>query len=59
MTGLAVVTGADDTTVSPSCLSLLVPGITGARQVVIPNSGQDVSVDQAEQFNQALVEFLL
>jgi pimeloyl-ACP methyl ester carboxylesterase len=53
-----VITGADDSTVSPARQKLLVQGIRGARQVVIPDAGHAVSVDQAEQFNQALLEFL-
>jgi pimeloyl-ACP methyl ester carboxylesterase len=53
-----VITGADDSTVSPARQKLLVEGIAGARQVVIPQGGHAVTVDQAEQFNQALLEFL-
>ena len=53
-----VVTGADDTTVSPARQRLLVEGIPGARQVVIPQAGHAVSVDQAEIFNASLLEFL-
>ena len=53
-----VVTGADDSTVSPARQRLLAQGIPGARQVVIPQAGHAVSVDQPEQFNQALLEFL-
>ena len=53
-----VLTGADDSTVSPARQKLLVDGIPGARQEVIPDAGHAVSVDQPEQFNQALIEFL-
>ena len=53
-----VVTGADDTTVSPARQRLLVQGIPGARQVVIPQAGHAVSVNQAEIFNSTLLEFL-
>ncbi len=53
-----VVTGADDSTVSPARQKLLVDGIPGARQVVILHAGHAVGVDQAEQFNQVLLEFL-
>jgi 3-oxoadipate enol-lactonase len=53
-----VITGADDTTVSPARQKLLVEGIPGARQVVIPRAGHAVSVDQPERFNQALLDFL-
>ena len=54
-----VVTGADDSTVSPARQKLLAQDIPWSRQVIIQNAGHAVSVDQAEQFNQALVEFLL
>jgi 3-oxoadipate enol-lactonase len=53
-----VLTGADDSTVSPARQGLLAQGIAGARQVVIQKAGHAVSVDQAEKFNQALLEFL-
>jgi 3-oxoadipate enol-lactonase len=53
-----VITGVNDSTVSPARQSLLVDGIPGARQVVIAAAGHAVSVDQAELFNQALLEFL-
>jgi 3-oxoadipate enol-lactonase len=53
-----VVTGADDSTVSPARQSLLVQGIPRAKQVVIQNAGHAVSVDQPEQFNRALLAFL-
>jgi len=53
-----VVTGADDSTVSPARQQMLAQGIPGARQVVIQDAGHAVSVDQAEQFNQTVLEFL-
>jgi 3-oxoadipate enol-lactonase len=53
-----VVTGARDTTVTPARQRLLVNGIPGARQVVVPQAGHAVPVDQAEIFNQELVGFL-
>jgi pimeloyl-ACP methyl ester carboxylesterase len=53
-----VVTGAQDTTVAPARQRLLVDGIPGARQVVVPQAGHAVPVDQAEVFNWRLVEFL-
>jgi pimeloyl-ACP methyl ester carboxylesterase len=53
-----VVTGANDSTVSPARQEILVEGIPGARQVVILQAGHVVSVDQPEQFNRALLEFL-
>jgi 3-oxoadipate enol-lactonase len=53
-----VITGADDSTVRPARQSLLVQGIHGARQVIIQDAGHAVSVDQAEKFNQAMMDFL-
>jgi pimeloyl-ACP methyl ester carboxylesterase len=53
-----VITGDRDTTVPPPRQKLLVEGISGARQVVIPNAGHAVSVEQAEAFNQELLAFL-
>ena len=53
-----VVTGANDTTVSPARQRRLADGIPEARQVVIPQAGHAVSVDQPEQFNRVLLEFL-
>jgi len=37
----------------------LVEGMSGARQVVIPNAGHAVSVEQPEAFNRELLAFLL
>ena len=53
-----VVTGADDTTVTPARQRLLVEGIPAARQVIIPDAGHAVPVDHAEQFNRELLAFL-
>jgi 3-oxoadipate enol-lactonase len=53
-----VVTGAEDTTVAPARQRLLVDGIPRARQIVVPQAGHAVPVDQAEVFNRRLVEFL-
>jgi pimeloyl-ACP methyl ester carboxylesterase len=52
-----VVTGAEDTTVSPSRQKVLAQGIPAARQLVIPNAGHAVPVDQAEAFNRVLLDF--
>lgn len=52
-----VVTGADDTTVSPLRQALLRDGIPGAQQVVIEHAGHAVSVDQADGFNRAVLAF--
>jgi len=53
-----VVTGADDTTVTPARQRLLVDGIPVARQVIVPDAGHAVPVDQAERFNRELLGFL-
>ncbi len=53
-----VITGANDSTVSPERQKVLVDGIPGAKQVVIPNAGHAVAIDQAEAFNRALLDFL-
>ncbi len=53
-----VVTGADDTTVSPARQMLLAQSIPGARQVVLEGAGHAVSVDRADEFNRLLLDFL-
>jgi 3-oxoadipate enol-lactonase len=53
-----VVTGADDTTVTPARQRILVDGISKARQVIIPDAGHAVPVEQAQRFNQQLLTFL-
>ena len=53
-----VVTGAEDTTVTPARQRLLVDGIPAARQVIVPDAGHAVPVDQAERFNRELLAFL-
>ncbi len=53
-----VVTGEDDTTVSPSRQRLLAAGIAGSRQVIIPDAGHAVAIDQPEAFNRELLGFL-
>lgn len=53
-----VITGAEDTTVSPERQKMLADGIPGARQVVIPNGGHAVAIDQKDAFNRALLNFL-
>jgi pimeloyl-ACP methyl ester carboxylesterase len=54
-----IVTAEEDTTVPPSVQRMLVERIPNARQVVIPHAGHAVSVEQPEQFNQILLDFLL
>jgi 3-oxoadipate enol-lactonase len=53
-----VITGADDTTVSPVQQKILAEGIPGARHVVLSGAGHAVSVDRADGFNRLLLEFL-
>ena len=54
-----VITGANDTTVSPERQKILAGGICGPKQVVIPNAGHAVAIDQADEFNRELVNFLV
>ena len=53
-----VVTGANDTTVAPSRQRLLVECIPAARQIIFPDAGHAVPIDQAERFNRELLTFL-
>jgi 3-oxoadipate enol-lactonase len=53
-----VITGANDSTVSPARQKLLAQGICGARQVTIPNAGHAVAIDQFEVFNRESLVFL-
>ncbi len=53
-----VITGSEDTTIPPDRQRELALGIPSARQVLITQAGHAVSVDQHEQFNQVLVDFL-
>ena len=57
-TSTLVITGADDTTVTPARQKVLAEGIPGARQVVIPDAGHAATVDQSERFNREMLEFL-
>jgi 3-oxoadipate enol-lactonase len=53
-----VVTGDHDTTVPLPNQRMLVEKIPGARQVIIPNAGHAVTIDQPELFNKELLGFL-
>jgi 3-oxoadipate enol-lactonase len=53
-----VITGAEDGTIPPERQKKLAEGIPSARQVIIPQAGHAVSVNQAERFNQVLLDFL-
>jgi pimeloyl-ACP methyl ester carboxylesterase len=53
-----VVTGSEDTTVSPRLQKILVEKIPAAKHMIIQGGGHAVPVDRAEVFNQLLIEFL-
>jgi pimeloyl-ACP methyl ester carboxylesterase len=53
-----VISGANDSTVTPARQKLLADGIRGARQVVIPGAGHAVAIDQFAAFNDELLRFL-
>jgi len=53
-----VITGANDSTVTPSRQKMLAENISGAKQVIIPGGGHAVAIDQSETFNTILLEFL-
>jgi 3-oxoadipate enol-lactonase len=53
-----VITGECDTTVPLPVQRVLAEKIPGATQVMIPNAGHAVIVDQPEAFNQALRGFI-
>ena len=54
-----VITGSEDGTIAPERQKILAEGISSARQVIIPQAGHAVSVDQAQRFNQELLDFLM
>ena len=54
-----IVSGTNDTTVDLSQQKMLVDGILGARQIIIPNAGHAVAIDQPKEFNFALLKFLI
>jgi pimeloyl-ACP methyl ester carboxylesterase len=53
-----VVSGENDSTVSPVRQKMLADGISGAQQVIIPHAGHAVAIDQFAAFNQELIKFL-
>ena len=53
-----IISGANDSTVTPARQKMLANEIRGARQVVIPNAGHAVAIDQSEAFNGELLRFL-
>jgi pimeloyl-ACP methyl ester carboxylesterase len=56
-TPILVVTGARDTTVPPANQRHLIDGITSAHQVIIPDAGHAVIIDQPQLFNRAMLDF--
>jgi len=54
-----VVTGEQDSTVSPEQQKKLADGIPGAQQVILAGGGHALAIDQAEAFNRILLAFLL
>jgi pimeloyl-ACP methyl ester carboxylesterase len=53
-----VISGANDSTIPPARQKVLAEGIPGAKQIIIPNAGHAVSIDQFEAFNTILMRFL-
>jgi 3-oxoadipate enol-lactonase len=53
-----IISGNHDTTISPRKQAELTALIPGSRQIILPNSGHAACVDQAEFFNEIMLEFL-
>ena len=53
-----VISGERDTTVPLKSQTRLAKSIPNARQIIIPNSGHAVTVEQYQAFNQVLLDFL-
>jgi pimeloyl-ACP methyl ester carboxylesterase len=53
-----ILSGAQDTTVSPNRQKILVEKIAGARRIIVEQAGHAVNVDQADEFNRILLDFL-
>ena len=53
-----VIAGDRDTTVPLAAKQVLAQGIPNSRLLIIPNSGHATPVDQPEQFNRAVLDFL-
>jgi 3-oxoadipate enol-lactonase len=53
-----IITGEIDSTVSPVLQKMLTSSIPQAVQVIIPKAGHAVTIDQPEQFNKALLDFV-
>jgi 3-oxoadipate enol-lactonase len=53
-----VITGADDTLISPAESKILAQAVRGAQLKVIPQAGHLVAFEQADEFNHVLEEWL-
>jgi 3-oxoadipate enol-lactonase len=53
-----VIAGAEDQPDILRIADLLTTGIAGARKVIIPNTAHHLNMEQPEQFNRAVLEFL-
>jgi 3-oxoadipate enol-lactonase len=53
-----IITGENDSTVSPANQQFLAQNIKNSRQVIIPNAGHAVTIDQPETINEEIVKFL-
>jgi len=53
-----IITGENDTTVSPANQHILVEKIRNNQQVIIPNAGHAAIIDQPELVNKSILEFI-
>jgi pimeloyl-ACP methyl ester carboxylesterase len=53
-----VITGLEDTTVSPRMQAKLVDGIRGAEQAILPESGHGLTVEEPDRVNRLILDFL-
>ena len=53
-----IISGENDSTITPVHQKVLAEGIPGAKQILIPNAGHAVPIDQSEAFNAILLGFL-
>ena len=53
-----IITGEIDSTVSPVLQKVLTSSIPHAVQIIIPKAGHAVTIDQPDQFNKVLIDFL-
>ena len=53
-----VITGEEDFICGPVCAEEIASGITGARKVIVGDSGHMIFIEQAEEFEREVAEFL-